>query len=114
MNWLLGLLIQDALYWAPPQRDGFGGYVWGDPIGVKSRWESRETITYSPEGSEVVASTIVWVDTDVLQGGYLLKGNINDINELLPPNDDAAQIINVKIMEGLIDNSIVSRRALLR
>lgn len=114
MNWFLNLLIQDAVYWQPPARDGLGGYIWAEPTEKKTRWENRETITYSSEGSELVASTIVWIDSDVLQGGYLLKGKLSNLDNLSSPPEAAAQIINVKIMEGLRDNSVISRRALLR
>ena len=87
MNWFGNRLVQSALYWEPPDRDGYGNYKWGSPFELRSRWkDSGRAIRYDKTGSEVVSSSVVWVDTKtILVGGYLMLGDLYSIERLTSP-----------------------------
>lgn len=131
MNWFENRLIQDALYWEPPERDGFGNYKWGYPFEFKSRWkDSGRSIRYDKSGAEVVSSSIVWINTkDVLVGGYLMLGNLYSIEKLnTPPLEEyyvieegkklsqqyARQIIDVETINSVYSASVYTTKVWLK
>lgn len=84
-TWFTSMLDENAVYWSPPIRDGFGGYSWEYPIEIKSRWRIDSTVVYATDGSQVAARSSVWVDHDVLIGGYMWKGTIEDLATIFDP-----------------------------
>jgi len=86
MTWFDSLLKQTSIYWDPPIRDGLGGYSWGEPIEIYSRWENRQIETKDETGTNIVANTIVWTSEDLIIGGYLMLGKWREISsEETPP-----------------------------
>lgn len=65
---------QTATYWGPGVADGFGGKTYAAPIQVKVRWEDTNVLFVDQNGNEVVSKAVVYVDTDLSVGGYLLLG----------------------------------------
>lgn len=110
MNWFDNRLTQDALYWAPPERDGYGDYKWGFPDEIKSRWkDSGRSIRYDKNGAEVVSSSIVWVSNKyLLVGGYLMPGNIYSIENLdEPPIEEAYDVEDGKVIASTYARQII-------
>ena len=125
--WADRMLLDNAVYWEPPIRDGLGGYTWSYPIEIKTRWQQIPKLVYGSDGSEIMANSIVWVLHDVVSGGYLWKGQIDDIQTIFEPVPDfssgdqqqykirdlASQIVSVKIISSIVDETSTLVRAFL-
>jgi hypothetical protein len=95
MNWVNNRLSTKALYWPPPQKDGYGGNIWAYPDEINSRWkDSGRSIVYDKTGAEVVSNTIVWIeDLYLLVGGYIMRGDLYSLHDLSePPIEEAYDI----------------------
>lgn len=92
-HWTKKFLDEETVVWNPPTRDGVGGYVWGVPFQVYSRWQFSSgnrapTIVYSPQGTEILRIICVWLEQEVELGSYLWKGLLTDA----PNPADAFQV----------------------
>lgn len=65
---------QAATYWAPGANDGFGGVAYGAATAIKCRWQDKADLFRSPEGQELVANSVVYVDRALAIGGRLALG----------------------------------------
>ena len=109
MSWYTDLLKEPAMYWEPPDRDGLGGYVWGSPSSLNSKWEDTKNLVYSSTGASIVSNTVVYVSSLVKVGGYLHAGSpLND------PTQEARQIISVDFVKSLKKQETVVYKAFLR
>jgi len=115
MSWYSALLKQQVLYWEPPTRDGFGGYVWGQSSCLSCRIENRGLISYSPDGTEIPSKASVWTKDDVVIGGYMWLDGCDDptVDDNFDPGTDASQIASIESMVSMVDSSIVYIRASL-
>lgn len=78
------LLNQKALYWPPGSPDGFGGMTFGDPSEIPCRWEEKMIQYLSRTGETKISRAIVFVDQDLIPGGYLYLGSRTDLESHLP------------------------------
>lgn len=133
-SWTTNLLRDVCVYWEPPNRDGLGGYEWCYAVELMSRWQyglqgrSGPVLVYSPEGSQIIPRTEVWVNKDIQLGGYLWRGTIKQTQTVFDPDPSfeeptnmlsdveslAAQIIEVKLVESIVNKNNILRKAYLQ
>jgi hypothetical protein len=100
MKWIPNLINTNIVYWEPPLRDGLGGYTWAAGVQIIGRWQDKELLFYDRSGTEQVASSIVWVNVFLKEGGYLLRGTLGEVG---PDFDQLAlQIVKREEMKSLL------------
>lgn len=104
------LLQQDVTYWSPGTPDGFGGTTFGSPIYLKGRWEERSELITTPDGELLRARTRVFLDRDVVTGGYLYLGRSANASPAMV--EGAHEILDFRKIPSL-DATTFERRALL-
>jgi hypothetical protein len=62
-------------YWSPSSEDNFGAVSFGAPITLRGRWEERSERVRKPNGDELESTAVVFVDRDLLTGGFLIEGD---------------------------------------
>ncbi len=73
-------LNQTAVYWANPVNDGQGGRTFDDPVELSVRWEQRQELFIDGFGQEVRSTAVVYLLQDVVLGGFLYLGTLNDVS----------------------------------
>jgi len=73
-------LKQTAVYWGTPVSDGVGGRTFADPVELDVRWEERHELFIDPQGQEKQSSAVVFIGQDVVVGGYLFLGDLDDLS----------------------------------
>lgn len=82
---------QKAVYWAKGTNDGFGGYTYGDPIELKVTWLfKQEKFVSALDGEELVSTSVVLVDRDLVMGGMLALTTLSDLSSSGLPEDNGA------------------------
>ena len=107
MAWINTILRTKALYWAPPTKNGLGGYSWTYADEIRVRWQdSGRELKYDESGSEIVSGAVVWTkEENLLVGGYLIRSNLYETWDLSkPPIDDTK---NVAVEEQIYARQIV-------
>ena len=84
----IGRVYEDALYWDPPKKDGYGGHVWGYPKSIKVRWDYKSEVIYSEGGATLTSNSIIWCYHGVEVGGYFWKGTIKEVSNFKEPAPD--------------------------
>lgn len=74
MTYITRNLRQNVTYWSPGGNDGFGGVSYAAPVTIKGRWQDIAVLFRDTMGNEVVSQSKVWIDTDVVNKGYLFLG----------------------------------------
>jgi hypothetical protein len=75
MTWYSRLLKQDATYWAPASVSGvYHTVTWTAPVAIKVRWETKSERFVDRSGADLVSSAVVFLNQDVVEGGYLFLG----------------------------------------
>lgn len=74
MSYITRNLKQKATYWAPTGVDDFGNQTFAAPITLNCRWEGRTELFIDIDGKEQRSAARVYVNQDVLVGGYLFEG----------------------------------------
>jgi hypothetical protein len=75
MSWYSKYLKQDATYWAPASVSGvYQTVTWTTPVAIKVRWEEKSERFVDKSGADLVSSAIVFLNQDVVEGGYLFLG----------------------------------------
>ena len=69
-------LNQTAVYWGAPTNDGYGNFVWNEPIEISCRWEDSMRIVVAVTGEEKVSAAEVQVAQDLDENGMLLMGTL--------------------------------------
>lgn len=90
------MLKQTAVYWANPVSDGIGGRTFADPVEISVRWEDKNEMFISTTGQESRSMAIVYAAIDLVEGGYLYLGTLDDLSsgeELNPLSIDNAHAI---------------------
>lgn len=75
MTWTIENLREAVTYWAPSGVDNFGDPSFATPVTIKSKWEDRTELFIDGEGREQRSKSVVYVDTDLVVGGYLFRGS---------------------------------------
>jgi hypothetical protein len=68
-------LKQTVTYWPPAATDRFGAETYSAPILLRGRWEERNEEAATLGGDTIVSRAIVFVDRDLLVGGFLAEGD---------------------------------------
>ncbi len=74
MTWTTDNHRESITYWAPSGVDNFGDPSFASPTTVKAKWEDRTELFIDDTGREQRSHSVVYVDTDLVIGGYLLRG----------------------------------------
>ena len=83
-------LKQDAVYWANPVNDGYGGYTYDEPVAVKCLWLNRNEKFVSSAAEELVSRAIVMVDQTMAPKGMLALIDFTDLTSSMEPEDNGA------------------------
>ena len=78
--------VQTAVYWGSPQNDGFGSFLFADPIEIKCRWEDKAEVNIGwlstgYPSNLILSKASVMVLQDLDLQGYLYLGTIEELEE---------------------------------
>ena len=112
-------LRQTATYWAPSTRpDGTGSEPdfykekeWSSPAELICKWEDKQELFRNDDGEEMRSKAMVYLDEDVLQGGYLYLGGSTESDPKAV--EGAYEIMSFEVISDLLNRSKV-RMAMLR
>lgn len=98
MSILTKVLKQTCVYWAPGDLDAYGKATFSDPVQLSCRWEKLVKEIISPDGTQTRPEIHVMLGEDVLEGGILMFGTLEDVIEDVPPiqNKEAFEIYQFK------------------
>jgi len=95
---------QDAVYWPPESTyDKYGNPDPNEPVQIACRWEENNVEFVAPNGTTQMSKAQVYVDREVLMGGILMLGTMDDVEDYTHPieNDKAEEILQFKQMPNL-------------
>ena len=72
------LLKQTAVYWPPLGTSNSGQRTYDTPQEIKCRWENEAVQFLDANGEEATSQSVVDVKVDLVIGGVLLLGNVED------------------------------------
>lgn len=85
-----------AAYWAPlAGNDDFGQPRVANPVDIRCRWEQGGEQQVTLEAELRFAKDVVYVEVDVIPGGYLYHGSRDDLPNTKVP-DTAVRIVEFK------------------
>ena len=95
MSVITKVLKQDCVYWEPGPADGYGQPTYLTAIAIKARWAGGSAQVIKPDGTIVQSTAVVMTDRDVIIGGVLMLGSLDDVKDLVNPtkNEEAFEII---------------------
>ncbi len=75
--------VQTALYWGNPQNDGYGGFVYDDPVEMLCRWEDKTEmnvgwVSTGHPGNIQLSKASVLLNDDVDLNGVFWLGSLDD------------------------------------
>lgn len=79
IKFIESICVQNAVYWAPPTFDGYGGSIFSAPMAIKCRWSDAPFIVKSKLGAMVIGSASVMVVDEVEEQGILWLGALADL-----------------------------------
>lgn len=97
-------------YWSPSGNNKYGQRTFNSPVEVKAHWEDRALVFIDQSGAEARSQAIVYLDTDVVNFGWLFNGISTD--------GDPTSVSDAKEIRGIqkrpvIDGGRFERRAFL-
>ncbi len=95
---------QDAVYWPPETTyDRFGNPDPREPVQIACRWEENNVEFVDLSGTTQMSKAQVYVDREVLMGGILMLGTMDDVVDYVNPieNNKAEEILMFKQMPNL-------------
>jgi hypothetical protein len=107
---MLKNLLQPATYWAPGPENKYGEQSFAAPVLIATRWEEHNEQIRKATGEEVISTTRVFVDREVLVDGFLQEG---DYTAQLDPNMGNARVIQTTAVIPDIRNVSKERKAYL-
>ena len=84
---------QDAVYWANPVADGYGGHSYDTQQAIKVRWEDKQELYIDAFGKERISTSIVYYPSDFSLNGYMHLGTVADF-------DSSADLSNPEVLEN--------------
>ncbi len=97
-------LPQKCVYWAPIGADSFGRPTFASPVQKICRWEDKIAETIDADGNEVLSNATVYLSDDVLVGGALFNGAMQDLGSSFPPNIKNDRRVREIISKGRVPN----------
>lgn len=91
MSLITRMRKQKAVYWGSPTPDGTGDYTFATAVEIDCRWEDTQKLIRDSQGKEIVATAKVYVDRDVVVGGFLKLGTLVSL---------ASDHTNPRLIEG--------------
>lgn len=96
-------LYHTATYWSPGGNDGFGTISFNAPVAIKCRWQDTETLSRTPDGREIISSTVVYSDRELEKGGFLVEGSFSAASPVegareIRDNSRHRHLLNTKIL----------------
>jgi hypothetical protein len=85
MKLLTTMLQQTCVYWAPSTPDRNGRTTFIDPVQLRCRWEEVREAYQAKDGTTAVASSKVFVESDVLEQGILWQGTLATVVDAVNP-----------------------------
>jgi len=111
MTWYSKYLKQTATYWAPSAVSGvYQTKTWTTPAVILVRWEDKRERFTDRGGEELVSNAVVYLNQEVLEGGFLFLGTSVDAN---PRN--VSKAFPIKKFENTpgLKNQLYVRKAIL-
>lgn len=71
--------VQPAIYWGAPVPDGYGTFLFPDPIQVMVRWDEKATIILDNTGKEVLSKAQILCPNELQVGGMIMLGYLSGI-----------------------------------
>jgi len=87
MSILTRMLRQTAVYWAPSGSDAYGRTTFADPVELSCRWEDTAEEFIDAQGERQVSKAKVYVGEDIEPGGYIMLGDLDDVDEDANPRE---------------------------
>ena len=110
--------VQTAVYWGNPQNDGYGNFVFDEPVEISCRWEDKAQIVVSNDGAETSSDAEVLITEDLDVDGYLYLGSLTDLDsdELDNPMtvEEARRIISYDKIPMIKSTTVFVRKVYLR
>ncbi len=83
---------QSVVYWPKAGADNFGKPKMGSPVVLPCRIEDEVAETINSDGEKVLSSATVWVEYDLIAGGFMLPyGTQATIDATTFPSDNPKQ-----------------------
>jgi hypothetical protein len=67
-----------ATYFPPAGQDAFGDVLYGAPVAVKVRWQTKNELFTDAQGRQQTSRAVVYVSDLVVEGGRLALGSVTD------------------------------------
>jgi hypothetical protein len=79
--------VQTAVYWGNPKSNGTGGNTYDTPIEIKCRWDYKTRMVLGANGLQINTDVDVLVTVDLVLGGFLFLGTLEDLDDSSIPLD---------------------------
>lgn len=88
-------LNQIAVYWERLDPDGYGGWIWEDPIEVACRWVEKNEEMFDEAGNKFISKAEILVNQDMKPGDMLYLGDLDGITSASgsPANTKSAYVV---------------------
>ncbi len=96
---------QLATYWPKTGVDVFGLPTFGAPVSIACRWQDKAELVRTPNGREVVSSSVVYPNQALVVGGWLAPGTFVTVNPRAEA--DAHEIISTGSSPDLAGTTIL-------
>jgi len=83
--------MKPVTYWAPIGLGSDNEVTYANPVLIMGRWIEERTQIQNAQGEQTVSNTVVIVDRDLEEGGYLAQGS--HLSETSPTAFNEAQEI---------------------
>lgn len=106
-------LIHTVLYWAPASTNKFVEADFFDPVEVKCRIEPKSEKIIGAEGSEIISSAVIYAETELVKGGYLKEGTLDEYQDSSSEYDDTdpEDITDAYLIQAVKRNDGLSSQA---
>jgi len=98
--------VQDAVYWASPVNDGYGGKTYAAGVPIKCRWENKTAMLKDAFGKEVRVDASILVTQDLDYEGVLWLGLDTDL--------DDAQIQDPRLVDGAAEIAVIEKIPMIK
>ena len=89
-----------AVYWIKGINDGYGNYIFGEPIEIACRWEELTQVVSDAQGNEMTSRALVYVTQDVTEEGMLFYGTLDDLYDKYDTESSGGALPHPKTIEG--------------
>ncbi|MEE8599213.1 MAG: hypothetical protein V3S69_06875 [Dehalococcoidales bacterium] len=69
-------LKQEVTHWPVTGSDGYGGFTFGPPVTLVSRWEEKVELFITPGNEEAHSRVVAYFNTDIGVGDFMALGDL--------------------------------------